>query len=131
MVCVIYVLLGIATICFAIVLSPATIAYIYLGVGAFDASRRFVPRFGVAVGVFAALAMAILARGLAMLSLVGAIETWVWIAAAALAADLSASWLKRKSGIDRFGRWLPQGGVLDHFDGLLFAAPIALVVLGH
>ena len=83
------------------------------------------------MGVFAALAFAILARGLAMLSLGGAIETWAWVAAAALAADLSASWLKRRSGIDRFGHWLPQGGVLDRFDGLLFAAPIALVVLGH
>ena len=131
LVCAIYVVLGIATICFAIMLSPAAIAYIYLVVAAFDASRRFAPRYGVAVGVFAALAVAILARGLAMLNLAGAVETWVWIAAAALAAHLSASWLKRKSGIDRFGRWLPQGGVLDRFDGLLFAAPIALMVFGR
>jgi len=130
-VCLVYMVLGIATICFAIVLSPGAVAYIYLIVGVFDASRRFAPRFGVVVGVFAALAFAILARCFAMLTLGGAIETWAWVVAATLAAHLSASWLKRKSGIDRFGRWLPQGGVLDRFDGLLFAAPIALMVLGH
>ena len=131
LVCIVYVLLGITTICFAIVLPPASIAYVFLAVIAFDASRRFAPRLGLVVGVLAALAVAVLARSLAMLSLMAAIETWAWIAAAALAADLSASWLKRKSGIDRFGRWLPQGGVLDRFDGLLFAAPIALLVFSH
>ena len=132
LVCLVYVLLGIATICFAIVLSPASIAYIYLVVGAFDVSRRFAPApYGPAVGMVAALVLAILVRRLADLSIPSAAQTWVWIAGASLAADLCASWLKRKSGVDRFGRWLPQGGILDRFDGLLFAAPIALLVLSH
>jgi hypothetical protein len=82
LVCAAYVLLGIATICFAILLSPASIAYIYLAVGAFDISRRFAPRHGVLVGVAAALGVAILARGLAGLSLAGAVGAWIWIAAA-------------------------------------------------
>ena len=132
LVCLVYVLLGIAIICFAIVLSPAAIAYIYLVVGAFDVSRRFVPApYGPAVGMVAALVLAILVRGLAGLNLLGAIQTWLWITGASLAANLCASWLKRKSGVDRFGRWLPHGGILDRFDGLLFAAPVALLVLSH
>lgn len=132
LVCLVYVLLGIATICFSIVLSPSSIAYIYLVVAAFDISRRFVTaRHGAVVGMAAALSLAVLMRGLAGLNLWAAVQTWLWIAGAALAAHLCASWLKRKSGIDRFGSWLPQGGVLDRFDGLLFAAPVAILVLSH
>ena len=130
-VCGVYVPLGITTICFAIVVSPASVAYIYLVVAVFDASRRFAPRFGLATGILAAMIMAILTRSLAMLSISGALQTGLWTSAAALTADLCVSWIKRKSGIERFGNWLPQGGVLDRFDGLLFAAPVALLVFGH
>ncbi|MBV8845721.1 MAG: phosphatidate cytidylyltransferase [Bryobacterales bacterium] len=131
LVCSVYLLLGIAMLCFAIVLPPASIAYIYLAVAVFDLSRRFLPAYGTITGLITALAFAVLARNFANLSVAGALAAWLWIAAAALAAEMTAAWIKRKSGIDRFGRWLPQGGVLDRFDGLLFAAPVALVILGR
>jgi CDP-diglyceride synthetase len=130
-VCFIYVLLGIATLCFAIVLPPAAIGLIYLMVAIFDVSRRFFPTYGPICGLGASLIFAILVRNVAGFSLLGAIETWFWVGAAAVLANMSASWLKRKTGVERFGRWLPQGGVLDRFDGVLFAAPVALVILGH
>lgn len=44
---------------------------------------------------------------------------------AGIAGDLSASWLKRRSGVKDSGTWLPgQGGFLDRFDSLSLTAPV-------
>jgi phosphatidate cytidylyltransferase len=52
------------------------------------------------------------------------------IAFAALFGDLAASWVKRKCGVKDFGTWLPaHGGVLDRFDGFLFALPAVYYLL--
>ena len=48
----------------------------------------------------------------------------------AMAGDLFASALKRKTGVKDFGDIMPgHGGVLDRFDSILFVSPFALTVL--
>lgn len=44
--------------------------------------------------------------------------------------DLSASTLKRTEGIKDFGNLIPgHGGMLDRFDSVIFAAPIAYLLI--
>ena len=53
------------------------------------------------------------------------------LAVVAQAGDFFASWLKRKADVKDSGKLLPgHGGLLDRVDGLLFAAPIYLLLFG-
>lgn len=52
------------------------------------------------------------------------------LAVAAQTGDLAESVIKRDLGLDDFGTLLgPHGGMLDTFDGMLFAAPVAYFYL--
>lgn len=54
------------------------------------------------------------------------------VALAAFFGDLCESMIKRDLGIKDFGALLPgHGGVLDRFDGLLFALPVAYYLAVH
>ena len=50
---------------------------------------------------------------------------WGVCAVIAVVGDLTASAIKRDTGIKDYGKLIPgHGGVLDRFDSILFTAPI-------
>lgn len=64
------------------------------------------------------------------LSMGAAAVAWGGLVPAAFVGDLAASWIKRKSGIKDFSQLLPgHGGILDRFDSLMLAAPVAIILL--
>lgn len=57
---------------------------------------------------------------------------WIGISISLLSqyGDLTASWIKRKIGIKDFGHILPgHGGVLDRFDGWIYALPLVWFIM--
>ena len=57
---------------------------------------------------------------------------WIGISVSLMSqyGDLTASWIKRKLGIKEFGTVLPgHGGILDRFDGWIYALPIIWLVM--
>ena len=84
---------------------------------------------GIICGTLVYIAYGLL-RGIPFTDAVGMI--WVGISVALLSqyGDLTASWIKRKMGIKDFGNILPgHGGMLDRFDGWIYALPLVWLTM--
>lgn len=82
---------------------------------------------GIICGTFAAVMYGLLGADMFMPQLM-----WIGISVALLSqyGDLTASWIKRKMGIKDFGRILPgHGGMLDRFDGWIYAIVVIWLVM--
>ncbi len=141
-----YALAGAGSLLFSFSFSSKIITFVYLVVAVFDGFSQITGQLvgkhrlagaispsktveGAAGGLIAAGATALLLRGLINAGPRPAMEACGVIVIAAMAGDLTASWVKRRCGIKDFGRWFPQhGGVLDRFDSFLFAAPASLIL---
>ena len=82
---------------------------------------------GILCGTFAAVMYGLLGTDVFMPQLM-----WIGISVSLLSqyGDLTASWIKRKLEIKDFGTILPgHGGILDRFDGWIYALPIVWLVM--
>ena len=82
---------------------------------------------GIICGTFAAIMYGLLGADTFMPQLM-----WIGISVSLLSqyGDLTASFIKRRLGIKDFGRTLPgHGGLLDRFDGWIYALPIIWLVM--
>ncbi len=77
-----------------------------------------------------------IAAGIALYYFSGVLLLWQWVALSGLIAisgdfgDLAESMIKRSFNIKDSGRIMPgHGGVLDRFDSLLLAVPVAVIFL--
>lgn len=63
-------------------------------------------------------------------SAIGMIWTGISVALLSQYGDLTASWIKRKMSIKDFGNILPgHGGMLDRFDGWIYALPLVWLTM--
>ena len=127
-------------------------AYLYLpflitwsaDTGAYFAGRKFgrvklAPRVspgktieGVVGGIVAAALAALLARFLfaPFLTTIQALILGILVAAAGIFGDLAESLLKRDSSLKDSSALIPgHGGILDRFDSLFFAVPVAYYII--
>lgn len=82
---------------------------------------------GIACGTFASVMYGLLGTDTFMPQLL-----WIGISVSLLSqyGDLTASWIKRKLGIKDFGKLLMgHGGLLDRFDGWIYALPLVWLVM--
>jgi phosphatidate cytidylyltransferase len=94
---------------------------------------------GAVGGVVAAIAscwfyVTVILRPLGHMALTprGMVLFAIAIAIAGQTGDLAESLLKRDAGVKNSSSLLPgHGGILDRFDSLLFALPVAYLILGH
>jgi phosphatidate cytidylyltransferase len=142
----IYTLIAAVAVLFTWLSQPPVAVFVYLIVCAFDGfsqvtgqicgSHPLAPRVspgktieGSAGGLLFAVGMALLLRFMMGWSVLRCVLSCCLIAMAALAGDLLASLVKRRSNVKDFGNLLPgHGGILDRFDSFLFAAAIYLIV---
>jgi phosphatidate cytidylyltransferase len=84
---------------------------------------------GAIGGLVAALIGSAALHDIVALPVAAAAACGAAIAAAGLAGDLGASWVKRRAGIKDYSQLLPgQGGFLDRFDSLVAALALLAVV---
>lgn len=82
---------------------------------------------GILCGTFVSVMYGLLGADVFMPQLM-----WIGISIALLSqyGDLTASWIKREMGLKDFGRILPgHGGLLDRFDGWIYALPLIWLVM--
>lgn len=82
---------------------------------------------GVICGTFASVMYGLLGADIFMPQLL-----WIGISVALLSqyGDLTASWIKRRLGVKDFGTILPgHGGLLDRFDGWIYALPLVWLIM--
>ncbi len=82
---------------------------------------------GIICGTFASILYGLLGADVFLPQLM-----WIGISISLLSqyGDLTASWFKRKMGLKDFGRILPgHGGLLDRFDGWIYALPLIWFVM--
>lgn len=91
---------------------------------------------GIICGTVIAVAYGFYGTALAVGSIAGAefmpSLIWIGIAVSILSqyGDLTASWIKRKMGVKDFSNLIPgHGGLLDRFDGWIYALPLMWIIL--
>lgn len=84
---------------------------------------------GILCGTFASVMYGLLGADVFMPQLMW-IGIGISIALLSQYGDLTASWIKREMGLKDFGRILPgHGGLLDRFDGWIYALPLIWLVM--
>jgi phosphatidate cytidylyltransferase len=142
---ILYLLIAAAAVLFAWWSSSFTAIVVYLIVCAFDGfsqvsgqllgRHQLAPRIspgktieGSLGGLLFAAGMALLLQPISGWSLQRSLLACCFIVVAALAGDLLASLIKRRSNIKDFSNLLPgHGGILDRFDSFLFASAACML----
>lgn len=132
--------------CLFLYLDQALLLFTWFVVVLFDASsqiagqlagkRKLLPRIspnktvgGLVGGTLITLATSLLIRGSFSFGWKELILKTCLIMGAAFVGDLLASLVKRKAGIENYGRVLPgHGGILDRFDSLIMAGAFVYLV---
>lgn len=84
---------------------------------------------GIICGTLVYVAYGLL-LGVPFTSAVGMIWTGISVALLSQYGDLTASWIKRRMDIKDFGNILPgHGGMLDRFDGWIYALPLVWLTM--
>ena len=87
-------------------------------------------RSGAVGGLLAAVAVGLVAAGLDGGRYGSAAAIAALLGVAAQAGDLFESWIKRQVGVKDSGHLIPgHGGLLDRVDAVLFAAPVAALLV--